>query len=246
LAFLRLGQGIDTTKSDEAQPSPAQRSAAPVPAPAPAPAPAQPQLSPVEWKWNWSGYLNANYLGDRIMRVNGLQVSRNSTSSTRFYAKLVGNELEGQILLEISAVKEPARFSATDSLRQLFNIMDIDGSGRVTLKELRELTRSLNVDPKKDAVQLVPELMSLFKDYDANRDGEIDFDEFTDIFNDHLGDVSFLAKPLTDQSELERELRLVPNSADNLLLRHLLPYSIVNLTNFEIRCIYLYPRIFSG
>lgn len=51
-------------------------------------------------------------------------------------------------------------------------MFDIDGDGTITIKELKEVMRSLGQNPTKD------ELKAMISSVDDNGDNEIDFEEF--------------------------------------------------------------------
>ena len=60
-------------------------------------------------------------------------------------------------------------------LKQTFNIFDRDGSGSIETQELSKVLEALGIGVSK------PQLQEIMDELDFNRDGEIDFEEFSSL-----------------------------------------------------------------
>lgn len=71
--------------------------------------------------------------------------------------------------------------SEIEEVREAFNLFDVDGSGTIDPRELREAMKSLGYDAKNQVIA------DMIADLDRDGTGEIDFDEFLDIFSLRMG-----------------------------------------------------------
>ena len=83
-------------------------------------------------------------------------------------------------------------------LRKLFDLLDVDGGGSISINEMRQLIRTLETSIRevhglrKVTLSLnysTSELDALFKDFDADRSGELDKEEFVDFLTKIAGKV---------------------------------------------------------
>ncbi|CAF0724390.1 unnamed protein product [Didymodactylos carnosus] len=63
-------------------------------------------------------------------------------------------------------------------LRQAFNLFDTDGSGAISIKEFKQALWALDIQANDQEVQ------HMFKAIDADKNGEIEFEEFVEIVAD--------------------------------------------------------------
>jgi calcium-dependent protein kinase len=64
-------------------------------------------------------------------------------------------------------------------MHMAFRLLDVDGSGKVSRKELRELLESNYTFNAEEEYKMNPkELDDMISSCDKNGDGEIDYDEF--------------------------------------------------------------------
>ena len=75
----------------------------------------------------------------------------------------------------IAASLEKKTYLQESKLKDAFKLFDKDGSGKVSKKEI---TSILNCEKDSDYID------KLFEKYDLNKDGEIDFDEFTKLMRE--------------------------------------------------------------
>lgn len=71
--------------------------------------------------------------------------------------------------------------SEIEEVREAFNLFDVNGSGTIDPRELKEAMKSLGYDAKNQVIA------DMIADLDKNGRGEIDFDAFLDIFNLQMG-----------------------------------------------------------
>ena len=60
--------------------------------------------------------------------------------------------------------------------REIFKLVDRDGSGTITKEELAELMETLGIDATQEEVDM------MISEIDTDDNGSIDFDEFVDGF----------------------------------------------------------------
>ena len=75
----------------------------------------------------------------------------------------------------IAASLEKKTYLQETKLKDAFKLFDKDGSGKVSKKEI---TSILNCEKDSDYID------KLFEKYDLNKDGEIDFDEFSKLMRE--------------------------------------------------------------
>eukprot|EP00340_Litonotus_pictus_P002313 CAMPEP_0170515634 /NCGR_PEP_ID=MMETSP0209-20121228/2046_1 /TAXON_ID=665100 ORGANISM="Litonotus pictus, Strain P1" /NCGR_SAMPLE_ID=MMETSP0209 /ASSEMBLY_ACC=CAM_ASM_000301 /LENGTH=172 /DNA_ID=CAMNT_0010800211 /DNA_START=5 /DNA_END=523 /DNA_ORIENTATION=- len=74
-------------------------------------------------------------------------------------------------------------------IKDAFDAIDTDGSGKVDVAELKLALGALGMDSRKDETNRIVE------DMDKNKDGQISYDEFLELLtlqitdNDHVGDI---------------------------------------------------------
>merc|ERR1712238_297469 len=76
------------------------------------------------------------------------------------------------LLPTITMTKHGLKDDEVADLKEAFSMFDIDGDGTITIKELKEVMRSLGQNPTDD------ELKAMISSVDDNGDNEIDFEEF--------------------------------------------------------------------
>ena len=62
-----------------------------------------------------------------------------------------------------------------EELRKAFELFDEDGTGRITLRNMRRISRELRENLSDD------ELQSMIDEFDMDQDGEISLEEFSAI-----------------------------------------------------------------
>ena len=62
-----------------------------------------------------------------------------------------------------------------EELRKAFELFDEDGTGRITLRNMRRISRELGENLSDD------ELQSMIDEFDMDQDGEISLEEFSAI-----------------------------------------------------------------
>eukprot|EP00567_Pseudictyota_dubia_P001871 CAMPEP_0197464540 /NCGR_PEP_ID=MMETSP1175-20131217/64075_1 /TAXON_ID=1003142 /ORGANISM="Triceratium dubium, Strain CCMP147" /LENGTH=422 /DNA_ID=CAMNT_0043000521 /DNA_START=3 /DNA_END=1272 /DNA_ORIENTATION=- len=87
-----------------------------------------------------------------------------------------------------------------EELRESFNMFDKDGGGTISLDELREVMKkmggggTISLDELREVMKKMgqhlseDELVEVFNTVDKDKNGEIDFDEFTDMMQSTAGD----------------------------------------------------------
>ena len=74
---------------------------------------------------------------------------------------------------------DQAAISNKENLSKVFNMLDKDGNGTVEKKELVEIfADKTNAGNKSSPTTEIKEVEDIFKEYDSNGDGLIDFNEF--------------------------------------------------------------------
>ena len=68
-----------------------------------------------------------------------------------------------------------------EEVREAFNLFDVDGSGRIDPRELKEAMISLGYTNNNAVIS------DMIADLDKDKDGDIDFDEFLNIFTLQIG-----------------------------------------------------------
>jgi Ca2+-binding EF-hand superfamily protein len=72
----------------------------------------------------------------------------------------------------VVATMNDNNFISNEKLRFAFKLFDLDGGGSISVEEVRKILKMMN--PNLDAEEM-------FKFLDINGDGEVNFDEFTDV-----------------------------------------------------------------
>ena len=62
-----------------------------------------------------------------------------------------------------------------EELRKAFELFDEDGTGRITLRNMRRISRELGENLSDD------ELQAMIDEFDGDQDGEISLEEFSEI-----------------------------------------------------------------
>ena len=78
----------------------------------------------------------------------------------------------------IAASLDKRIYLQEEKLKDAFKLFDSDGSGKISKSEIANILKADNNST---------EVENIFKKYDLNKDGEIDFDEFLQMMKDDLG-----------------------------------------------------------
>ncbi|XP_052105255.1 calmodulin-like isoform X2 [Mytilus californianus] len=79
-----------------------------------------------------------------------------------------------------------------EEIKELFNLFDVDKSGKVSLDELAKIVRGLGENPTEE------ELKQMFAEVDKDGSGNIDIDEFTTYYA-----TSFIDQHPDEEAELQ-------------------------------------------
>ena len=73
--------------------------------------------------------------------------------------------------------------SQLEGIREAFNLFDTDGDGKITVRELGKVIRSMGHNPTD------VEILSTISHADTNHNGTIEFDEFVIVMKDKMNQV---------------------------------------------------------
>ena len=90
----------------------------------------------------------------------------------------------------------------SETLWDLFNACDTDGSGYIGRDEVRDICSKFSIETE--------DADAIFENLDRDRDGQISFDDFKEGFTDYERD--FSANPLADKMRLIRQSTNDPNN----------------------------------
>ena len=109
------------------------------------------------------------------MRALGFDVKKAEVSDLmRQYDKEGSGKIEYQDFLEIMTQKIGER-DPTEEVKKAFRLFDEDGTGYVTLKNLRRIARELGEQLSDE------ELKAMIDEFDKDNDGQISQEEFLNI-----------------------------------------------------------------
>ncbi|KIL59729.1 hypothetical protein M378DRAFT_14588 [Amanita muscaria Koide BX008] len=134
------------------------------------------------------GTITINELGE-VMRSLGLNPTEDEL---RRMMREVDTDRNGTIdfneFLTMMAARGAADSDGLDELRAAFNMFDKDGSGQISVQELRQVMHSLGKQSRSSYQPVLirlsgerltdKELEEMIREADSDGDGEIDFEEF--------------------------------------------------------------------
>jgi centrin-1 len=111
-------------------------------------------------------------------------------------------------------------------LKQMFDLVDVDGSGFIEPKDLKTAMESVGYEPSTST------LYQFFSDVDRDCSGTIDFDEFVDLM---LSEEGYKDK----RSDLEKLFRLFDDDLDGYIsmrnLKRVMDEAGDNLTDLQLK-----------
>jgi len=87
-----------------------------------------------------------------------------------------------------SPVRPPPTPEEIAAYRHAFTLFDADGDGTISIKELQEVMKSLNLNPTETEIE------DMINEVDSDRNGTIDFEEFCKMMTNPTKEVDFEAE----------------------------------------------------
>lgn len=111
--------------------------------------------------------------------------------------------------------------------REIFNLVDADGSGQISHEEFRKLLETLNLRPTED------ELVEMFDEVDGDGNGTIEFEEFVSVMSKRVQS-EYSPEQLRNAFKLFETDGLPAGCVSTEVLEHaLVTYGSVKLTKEE-------------
>ena len=86
-----------------------------------------------------------------------------------------------------------------EDMRNVWSVFDIEGTGQVSVNELRTILRALDIDPNED------ELEDILKKVDKQGTGMFTFESLNDVMEDKLKDVDTLEDLMEQLKRLDKD-----------------------------------------
>jgi Ca2+-binding EF-hand superfamily protein len=86
-----------------------------------------------------------------------------------------------------------------EDMRNVWSVFDIDGTGQVSVMELRTILRALDIDPSED------ELESIYNRVDTQGTGMFTFESLNEVMEDKLKDVDTLEDLMEQLKKLDKD-----------------------------------------
>ena len=120
------------------------------------------------------GAVNKEELG-AVMRSLGLSLNEADLQELISNVDPIGNKIDLSCFLNIMELLKAKDSRVEDEFREVFNVLDIDGSGFITATELKQVMTDLGDNPSDTEVE------ELMRHADIDGDGKVSFKEFVTI-----------------------------------------------------------------
>ena len=120
------------------------------------------------------GAVNKEELG-AVMGSLGLSLNEADLQGLINNADPVDNKIDLSCFLNIMGLLNAKDRRAEEEIREVFNVLDIDGSGFISAKELKQVMTDLGDNPSDSEVE------ELMRYADIDGDGKVSYEEFVTI-----------------------------------------------------------------